>query len=150
MPLTIRAFALGTMVVVNLGCNAPSDAGATPAPTPVQASKLEHKTEPLQAAPARPPAPTSAAELASNALCLAVCGKAAGLNCSSPEDCSSGCQEMLSVPNCKTVMVAFLECLSKEPLEHWECDGEAHIPAIRDGYCEAQQHDVASCVGSAS
>ena len=52
MPLTIRAFALGTMVVVNLGCNARSDAGATLAPTPVQAPKLEHKTEPLQAAPA--------------------------------------------------------------------------------------------------
>lgn len=46
-------------------------------------------------------------------------------------------------------MVAFLECLSKEPLEHWECDTEAHIPGIREGYCEKQQNDVAHCVGNA-
>lgn len=141
MLLTVRAFALGSLVLVSLGfgCNARSDAAATPAPAPVQASKLEHKAEPLQAAPAA----------TSNALCLAVCSKAAGLHCKAAEDCSSGCQEMLAVPNCQTVMVAFLECLSKEPLEHWECDSEAHIPGIRDGYCEAQQRDVGRCVGSA-
>ncbi|HET8938808.1 MAG TPA: hypothetical protein VFN67_35425 [Polyangiales bacterium] len=143
MALTIHAFALGTMVVVSLGCNPRAD--AKPALAPAQSPNLEYKTEPLRAEPARP----SAAPAASSALCLAVCSKASGLHCSGAEECSSGCQEMLSIPNCQTVMVAFLECLSKEPLDHWECDNESHMPAIRDGYCEAQQHDVARCVKSA-
>ena len=142
MPLNVRAFALGAWVVVGLGCNARSDADVPPAAASVQSAKLEHKTEPVQAEPARPSA-------ASNALCLEVCGKASGLHCGAAEECSSGCKEMLSVPNCQTIMVAFLECLSKEPLDHWECDTEAHMPALREGYCEAQQREVARCVGNA-
>jgi hypothetical protein len=142
MPLTLRAFALGSLLIVSLGCNAPSASDAPPAPSPVQSAKA---AEPLKA-----PATAEPAREASNALCLAVCRKAGGLNCGAADECSSGCQEMLSVPNCQTVMVAFLECLSKEPLEHWECDTEAHIPGIRDGYCEAQQNDVARCVGNAT
>src|SRR4051794_30640400 len=104
MPLTIRVFSLGVMIVMNLGCHGRSDAGATPAPSSVpESATVEHKTEPLQAAPAQPPAPGAAAEPASNGLCLAVCGKAAGLHCGAAENCSSGCEEMMSVPNCQTV-----------------------------------------------
>lgn len=150
MALTIRVVALGSLILVSLGCQPRSDAASKSAPS----AQLDQKTESLQGEPAQPVPPPSAAagpvHEAANVLCLTVCNKAAGLHCGAAEECSNGCKEMLSVPNCQTVMVALLECLAKEPLEHWECDSESHIPAIRDGYCESQQHDVARCAGSPS
>jgi hypothetical protein len=156
MQLTIRAIAIGSIVAVGLGCNTRADAGATPQPaTPplVEEQALSKPVKPPLPSPPSAAVPSGAAEpaaKATNAMCLAVCRKAEGLHCGAPEDCSTNCQEMLSLPGCQTAMVSFLECLSQEPLAHWECDSEAHIPAIRDGYCEAQQSGVARCLGKAS
>lgn len=154
---TIRGFALGAMVVVSLGCYAQKDGGAQPEPGAQRVQLAQQEPSQLAApAPAAPPTaavPVSAAAAApgdSSALCLQVCRKAEGLRCPGAEDCKSGCQELLSLPGCQTAMTSFLECLSKEPLEHWECDSEVHVPAIRDGYCESQQSAVGRCMGSAS
>lgn len=157
MYLTIRVFALGSIVALSLGCNARKDAGTQPEPA-AQREQLEQPkpaqpVEPAQPSPPKAAAPASTAAAASahsSALCMQVCRKAEGLHCAGAEDCKSGCEELLSLPGCQTAMVSFLECLSKEPLAHWECDSEVHVPAIRDGYCESQQRQIAQCMGSAS
>jgi hypothetical protein len=156
MHRTIRAFVFGSIVVASLGCNSHSDAAeqATPA---VQSAPLTQQppakpAEPAQPAPpiAAEPAHAAAPTAPSDALCLAACRKASGLHCTGAEDCTSGCRELLALRGCLPVVTSFLECLSKEPLEHWECDSETHVPGIRDGYCEPEQSAIARCMGSAS
>jgi len=39
---------------------------------------------------------------------------------------------------------AFLRCGEKEPLAHSECDDG--LPAIRDGYCDAEEAGIFKCV----
>jgi hypothetical protein len=148
MHLIVRVFVLAAVVAGSFGCNAQKDA-------PLQSERAAQREQPKPSQPAEPaqPLPPKAAAAApedSNPLCMQVCRKAEGLKCPGAEDCKSGCQELLSLPGCQTAMVSFLECLSKEPLEHWECDSEVHVPAIRDGYCESQQREIAVCMGSAS
>jgi hypothetical protein len=57
---------------------------------------------------------------------------------------------MLATPVCQQWMAAFLECIAKEPDEHWECDTETKVPMIKDGYCDPQQRDLVKCMESAS
>lgn len=45
---------------------------------------------------------------------------------------------------CSKEIGAALECFSKQPVEHWECGPEG-LPAIKSGYCEAEQAASAEC-----
>jgi hypothetical protein len=38
-----------------------------------------------------------------------------------------------------------MDCLAREPRPHWECDDDG-MPAIKDGYCTAQQAALAGCL----
>lgn len=155
MHLTIRGFALGSIAVVSPGCSAPRDLSvqpqAVPQRVPVQQQTPSQHVDPARATlpPAAAPASSGAEPPAdSNALCLQTCRKAECLGCAGAEDCKVGCQELLALPGCRTAMASFV-CVSEQPLKHWECDGEVPVPAIRDGYCESQQSQVARCMGGA-
>lgn len=52
---------------------------------------------------------------------------------------------MLGAP-CQDRVQAFLDCAEKEPIAHWEC--VSGLPAIRDGYCDAEQAHILECIQS--
>jgi hypothetical protein len=94
-----------------------------------------------QAAPVAPqpsPAPSAGP-------CTALCAHTASLSCGSLAQCRAGCAEMFGQKGCDAALAGFARCLTAEPLAHWECTEGA--PAIKDGYCDAEQRELSTCLG---
>jgi hypothetical protein len=105
---------------------------------------------PFAPAPASSPSPSvtplSGAQLA---LCSRLCERGSALHCRvDVATCREACQSSLEPP-CDTELAATLECVTHEPLAHWECSDEG-LPVIRAGYCDAQQGKVVSCMRRAT
>ncbi len=52
---------------------------------------------------------------------------------------------MKSPPVCGDMVRRFLACLVGQPADHFECDPEG-TASIKDGFCEAEQAEFASCL----
>ena len=52
----------------------------------------------------------------------------------------------MRLPGCDAELLRFMACAAREPASHWECDDG--IPALKDGFCDAEQASVVKCVGS--
>src|SRR5262249_19326583 len=94
---------------------------------------------------------TKAAPAASNGAdaCEPICRHPRALRCPNPSQCLTACREMQASSVCRAQIHSFLDCLLKQPTEHWECD-EDGIGSIQDGYCDAEQAAVATCVQAAA
>lgn len=129
------------VVVVCAACGEPPATEPTPSP---QAQSQE------PAAKQAPVAPTTVADdsvaAPAGGLCARICGHAPTLHCGAIADCVKGCGEMVASPACPQEMNTFLRCIAAEPIEHWQCDHEASAPAIRDGYCDAEQRAFFRCL----
>ncbi|MBN1652573.1 MAG: hypothetical protein JXA30_02235 [Deltaproteobacteria bacterium] len=79
--------------------------------------------------------------------CLRICGHVSELNCGTESVCVQGCSYMVNIPKCTPQMNAFIDCVSKESVDHFEC-GEQGIPSIKEGYCNEEQARFAECYGS--
>ncbi|MGC4070182.1 MAG: hypothetical protein QM784_37090 [Polyangiaceae bacterium] len=80
--------------------------------------------------------------------CVVFCRRSVELKCKLPvEQCMSNCSEMLALPNCQNELGEVFHCFEKEPVDHWECDGDG-MPAIRGGFCESVQRAFAACVAT--
>lgn len=78
--------------------------------------------------------------------CEVLCQRTVELNCkSTKEQCKSRCSEMAQLPVCPTEMSQVFQCLKTQATAHFECDDEG-MPAIRSGFCEAEQAAFAKCV----
>ena len=76
--------------------------------------------------------------------CALLCRQTADLKCKQAGHCADSCREMLAIADCRPQMQAVLRCLAREPVAHWECN-EAGEPAIKDGYCDAEQGGFVRC-----
>jgi hypothetical protein len=79
--------------------------------------------------------------------CLQICGHVSKLNCGTESVCVQGCSQMVNIPKCTPQMNAFIDCISKESIDHFEC-GEQGIPSIKEGYCNDEQARFAECYGA--
>jgi hypothetical protein len=76
--------------------------------------------------------------------CALLCRRAGDLRCKQSGHCADSCREMLAIADCRPQMLEVLGCLAREPIAHWECN-EAGEPAIKDGYCDAEQGGFVRC-----
>lgn len=90
------------------------------------------------------PAPPVEATNEGTSQCVDFCTHTAPLHCGPREACQLACASLFQVEACRVSAQAFLRCGEEEPVAHWECvEG---LPAIRDGYCDAEQAGVFKCV----
>ncbi len=79
------------------------------------------------------------------ATCEALCAMLDPLKCRNGRECGPRCRSMLQIRGCAREMQKVLGCLSKQPLENWECDDDG-IGAVRDPYCSDEQAMVVGCL----
>jgi hypothetical protein len=89
--------------------------------------------------------PAASAPVGKGSRCGKFCSHTAPLHCGPRETCEGACGSMLGTP-CQDRVQAFLDCVEKEPVAHWECVNG--LPAIRDGYCDAEQARILECIQS--
>jgi hypothetical protein len=78
-----------------------------------------------------------------------MCERGAALHCRvDVPTCREACLSSLEPP-CNTELAATLDCVTREPLAHWEGSVEG-LPVIRAGYCDALQAKVVSCIRQAT
>jgi hypothetical protein len=140
----------GGPLLLALGCRGGEPAAAA-AEAPVElaiphaAQVVAEHASPTPAAvtggPVGPPASVAVPEA-----CTRICQHTVTLKCGGADECQKGCAEMFTVPACSNQMSAFLHCLEKEPVEHWECDADTAAAAIRDGYCKREQAAFFRCL----
>jgi|KBSMisStandDraft_5_1062788.scaffolds.fasta_scaffold793655_2 hypothetical protein len=121
----------------------------TKPPTPTQAETKQEPPPPVAAAPQPmpPPAPPAARPAAPDP-CPSLCARTSALHCKNGEGCLSNCREMVQIAACGSEMAKVLRCFEREPMRHWECN-ELGEPAIKDGYCDAEQGKFVACAQSA-
>ncbi len=107
------------------------------------------ETAPVQGAEAHKVAPASPRTAAPDA-CGAICEHAVTLKCGTAERCVDECRQMLAAPGCEAPLAAFLRCAAEQPSMHWQCDAALQAPSLRDGFCDAQQGELAQCMTSKS
>jgi hypothetical protein len=83
-------------------------------------------------------------------VCRTISDHAIALHCGTPDRCTVECRQMLAGPGCQGQLTAFLQCAVREPIDHWHCDDALQTPALRDGYCDAQQGELIRCMSSDS
>jgi hypothetical protein len=95
-----------------------------------------------------PPTPLAVASVGvgKETHCGEFCSHTASLHCGTRETCEAACGSMLGARACQDRVQAFLVCVEKEPIAHWECVNG--LPAIRDGYCDAEQAQILECIKS--
>jgi hypothetical protein len=79
--------------------------------------------------------------------CDVVCERTRVLGCPNIGECASSCAAMSEVRVCASEMAAVLQCVTREPVEHWECGAEG-LASIRSGYCDPEQAAFLSCLGA--
>jgi hypothetical protein len=154
--LKIRIPCLLLLAVLVVGCNsaAPAEPASTETeltaradkdvaavPAPAAAPPAQPAAEPAKE---RPPADKPAA--APSPLCEELCTRTAPLKCGAVDDCKAGCQEMAQSDLCGKELRAMLECIAGQPIKSFECDANTGAPAIRDGFCGAEQSAAADCI----
>src|SRR5262249_26771516 len=95
--------------------------------------------------PAAVPPPAAPSTNAGADPCAGICDRVRPLGCKHNEGCVAQCREMRQVPTCASEMTAVLGCFGREPVAHWECS-EDGTPAIKDGFCDAEQSKFVACV----
>lgn len=141
--------------VSNVSCNTRHDAPELAKPgTAMQGLASSAHTEespPPQTSPPRgaaaslPDPPKS--DVSTVERCRKFCAHTESLHCGPPEKCEQGCQQMLDANVCRVHLLKFFSCAEKEPVNHWQC--AEGTPAIKDGWCDAQQAAFAACIQTA-
>ena len=162
----MRAFLTVTVSVILIlacgGCGGPEAGAAGPSPKASEAL-TEHAVSPSSAAPSdEPPSQrttavsTSAATktpaatgtpAGTNDSCAEMCARTEALRCGAADRCTKLCLESMRDNPCPGSMAAFMRCATAEPAAHWECT-EDGVAAVKDGYCDAEQRSVITCVAS--
>lgn len=116
-----------------------------------KAPPMAAPTEPGRSTPATPPATASpAADKNVASPCLRLCEIGGELDCGGElSECLPRCTLMLrQLPQCEVPTNVALECFASHSKDHFECDANTGMPALRAGLCEAEQKAVAECVQS--
>jgi hypothetical protein len=82
----------------------------------------------------------------SSADCKKTCATVATLKCTSETEasCNTECQQLASIPNCKSQAAALTRCTAARAASDFECvDGESEPKA---GVCEAESNAAFACL----
>lgn len=78
-------------------------------------------------------------------LCNRICEISGKIECAQASLCLDSCVKMMATPVCAAEVTHFLECLTNQAVEHWECD-EDGVAAIKEPYCEGEQAATSTCL----
>lgn len=126
-----------------VGCSKgnPEDVAATPGIPQAAASAASALPAPQAVpSPGLAPIPRDVSQL-----CHKICAASLALRCKRSDACEPNCRYMASSEKCQRELFTFYDCLTTQPVEHWECleDGTG---AIREGFCDKGQSDFAACL----
>ncbi len=76
--------------------------------------------------------------------CADICERSRQLKCQRAGECEDNCRAMAMLTPCNETIGAFYRCLVRQPIANWECDDDG-LAEIREGICDKEQADVASC-----
>jgi hypothetical protein len=82
-------------------------------------------------------------------VCQTMCEHTRALKCTAVAECEKTCDDLVSGDECQSALFAALDCMVREPREHWTC-GEDGLAVIQSGYCEREQAAFVACLRESS
>lgn len=155
---SVSLLLLGMILLFSVGsCNdkatSTSTEGASPkAETSALNSTDEKKGESVSSSnlPAESTAPSPQNIDSGRKACEKICERSKELNCQvAGDECMIACVSSFQTPVCQNELIQVMDCVTKEPVENWEC-GENQVASIKDAFCVAEQQKFVSCLESAT